>query len=216
MLTIIAALVLAAAGPAQDLNDCDRRSAVECRTVQPFALQVGSSRTDPIEVGKAPWIDANGRLLIFPGESVTVKYGDAGALEVAAVDAAQNIVSDQRVAQLMAQVAPRPNPQEETVALVPTKGLADPPTQGVRLTFRQADAGEDMLLFVENATDAPLAYNAAMLAPGVQGMEWQVTTICVVRSGAFSVEHWPYAIMSLSLGDFERGPEPPANGSLCG
>lgn len=212
---LMTTLALVAVFAFQDNSACEDASTV-CRTVPAFSLSVGSERTDPINVGKQPWIDANGRVVLFPEESVTVKWNAEGSLAVAAIQNADDVVSDERLAQLLAQAEPMSDPKEETVGILSTKPMSDPLAEGIRLTFRQATNSEHMILFVENATDGPLAYNAGMLVPGPQGMVWQPTTICIVRQGVFSVEHWQHAIMSLSLGDFERGPEPPADGSICG
>lgn len=184
-----------------------------CRVVRPFDIRVGATVHPVAPTGLRPWIQ-EGRLTLFPGESVVLVVASDGALAVESVARAEDILKDDALNELAAVFGPGGAGEHATEdEVVPGKTAPDmavPPANRLRITFRQTADGDDMMLVVQNGFGDPVLYNAGMLVPGQGGPSWSATSVCTVMPGILAFEHWPHPILAVSLGDFhiEKSPTP--------
>lgn len=210
LIAAIASLALLAPAPALD---CETQPA-NCRMVS-FELQSGGEAIPISASVPLAWIE-EGRLRIFPGETVVLARDDTGSWSVESSGAADGIVDDPAAAALAAIFNEGGEGEDATeddvVSSTTGPRLELLGKDRLRITFRQAPALDDMVLIIQNGFDDPLYYNAHML----EGESWEATSVCTVLPGIYAFEHWPYAIVALSLGDFLLEPEAPRDSVACG
>ena len=91
------------------------------------------------------------------------------------------------------------DPSGKPLALSPqTVELAQASDQLVSIETKAVSIGTVMV--VKNHHSRPLRYRAIIKSPG---HEPQATSICPVRPGLISIEHWPHPIEVFSVGAFE-------------
>jgi len=209
---LIASAVLLLAEPAGLIQSdpiCETRPEA-CRAVAPFELRMGD-KSYPIDLQwTRPWI-TDGRLTLYPGESVVVNIDTPDKPVVESASAASAVISDERAAGMAGLLAPGGafEGAEGHAGMAAGEPLENQPAKRLRLTFRQAPGSDDMLLVVENEHAASLTYDAGMLHIGEDGLLWSATSVCTVRPGIFNMEHWPHPIVALSIGGFALDPSAP-------
>jgi hypothetical protein len=223
----IFASVLALSGAVPD-KDPDKGSGPEasavcqqtpsaCRLVPPFSLTFNGD-SHPIDLGAPqPWIE-DGRLILFPGESVLVAIKPDGGLRVVSSQPADAVLDDAMTTKMAAVFAPGGTGATATEADVVAGQLhlkQETPSQAIRVTFRQAAGNDAMLLTIQNGYGGRLSYNAGMLSPSAAGLQWRVTSVCTVRPDIYGMEHWPHPIVSVSLGAFSVDPNASLDQILC-
>lgn len=92
----------------------------------------------------------------------------------------------------------------DKVVPVATVSVANPDSTLVLRAWNEPGK-PDTLLSVHNPLGSLLRYEAHMLIPGKRKPEY--TSSCAVMSRRFGLEHWPYAIKELTLGEFKALPE---------
>lgn len=213
VIALISALL--ALSPPQD-DPC--ASAQACRTVA-FTLTIDGQSYPYKREAPQPWITPDGRLMIFPGESVVVSVAADETLTVLSARAASAVVSDAMVeehSEVFSEGGAGEFATEDEV--VPISGIAKPEAaapQTVRVTFYQAPETGDMFLLVQNGYGDSMEYDAAMIVRGREGAQWTRTSVCTVLPTVISVEHWPHLIYGLSLGGFGLDPALPKDAVRC-
>lgn len=202
MFASLLSLLLFAPAMAQSVDDCAERPAL-CRTTQEYDLRV-DGRSVLVDGGRVlPWVNEHG-LLLLVGESVVLEIeGDRPVVESSG--RADAVLGDPLTAALIAVVAGTTDdlPHEAAGAHLALEG----PPDRLRLSFRQASGAEDSLLTVENGYQGAVTYTAAMMVIGESGGQWFETSVCTVPQGIYTFEHWPHAIVALTLSDFRIGPK---------
>jgi hypothetical protein len=188
-----------------------------CRVVPPFSLTL-NGESHKIDLGAPqPWIE-DGLLVVFPGESVLVTLKPDGGFRVVSSQPADAVIGDATSTKMVAVFAPGGAGATATEADV-VAGQAhleqETPSQAIRVTFRQAAGDDSMLLAIQNGYEGRLSYNAGMLTPTAQGLQWSVTSVCTVRPDVYGMEHWPHPIVSVSLGGFSVDPHASLDQVLC-
>jgi len=218
-------LAFAGTGPDQDAKPADGKGAAsiceqapsECRMVPTFSLRIGD-KAFPVTFDKPqPWI-MEGRLYIFPGESVVLVLKPDGGIRVTSSQPAEAVIDDAVAAKMIAVFAPGGSGENATEAdVIPgtTDLRQDAPSQAIRVSFRQAAHSDQMVLAVQNGYGGRLAYDAGMLTPSGDGGVWRETSVCTLRPDLYGMEHWPHAIVSLSLGAFTIDRTAPADEIIC-
>lgn len=215
---IVLALALALMGFSGPQDDpCAARPA-DCRMVA-FDVRVGD-QSHPFSLAKPqPWV-VDGRLLIFPGESVVLSVAADGGLSVISGGRADAVLPDANADAMIGVFAPGGEGENVTgdQAVPSSNGpkLVEPSPKTVRVTFRQAASGEDMLLVIQNGYDDALTYNAGMMVRGREGAQWSATSVCTVLPGIYAFEHWPHPMFGLSLGGFTLDASAPRDQVCCG
>lgn len=191
-------------------DDCVEQPS-RCRTIQAYDLKV-DGRSVRVDGGHVlPWIDERG-LLLFVGESVVLDIeGPKPALESSS--RADQVLDDRLAGLLLAAVQGMGDdlPHEQTGDDLALEG----PEHRLRLSFRQASGAEDSLLTVENGYEGAVTYKAEMMVIGENGAQWVETSVCTVPQGIYAFEHWPHAIVALTLSNFEIGPKGEAAEVVC-
>lgn len=202
--------------PEPQTDPCARPA--DCRTVA-FEVRVGGQSYPFTRPGPQPWV-TEGRLVIFPGESVVVAITDDGGLSVVSSEPAAAILTDPVVGALTGVFAPGGEgagaTEDQVVPSSSVPKLTETSAKTVRVTFRQAIASDDMLLVIQNGYGDPMIYNAGMLVRGRDGGQWAATTVCTVLPDIYAFEHWPHPIYALSLGGFDLDATAPRDSVSCG
>lgn len=200
--SLLSLLLFAPVHLAQSAEDCAERPAL-CRTTQEYDLRV-DGRSVLVDGGRVlPWVNEQG-LLLLVGESVVLGIeGDKPVVESSG--RADAVLGERLTAALIAAVAGTAD-ELPRAATGDHLALEGPPNR-LRLSFRQAPGAEDSLLTVENGYEGAVTYTAAMMVIGEDGGQWMETSVCTVPPGIYAFEHWPHAIVALTLTDFEIGPK---------
>ena len=189
---------------------CVERPAL-CRALQEYDLQA-DGRSVIVQGGVlVPWLDDDD-LTLFVGESVVLDV-EAPKPAVISFGRADAVLDDAMTRTLTQAVAGTGDelPREHTGEHL----VLDGPSTRLRLSFRQALGAEDMLLTVENGYEGMLTYEAAMMIIGEQGGQWVRTSVCTVPPGIYTLEHWPHAIVALSLSNIRVGPKGEVGEVVC-
>lgn len=210
MLAILLSVMLldpTAAGPPEA---CVERPA-DCRTLQAYDL-LADGRSVIIDGGPVfPWLDEND-LTLFVGESVVLDVEGSKPVVISS-GRADDVLDDAMTGMLTRAIKGTGDelPREHTGDHL----VLDGPTARLRVSFRQAPGVEDMLLTVENGYEGMLTYEAVMMIIGEQGGEWVRTSVCTVPPGIYTLEHWPHAIVAVSLSNFQVGPKGEVGEVVC-
>jgi hypothetical protein len=208
--SLLSLLLFAPASVPQSVEDCAERPAL-CRTTQAYDLRV-DGRSVLVDGGRVlPWVNEHG-LLLLVGESVVLDIeGPKPVVESSA--RADSVLGEPLTAALIGAVAGTAD--ELPHALTGDHLAMEGPPNRLRLSFRQATGAEDSLLTVENGYQGAVTYSAAMMIIGEDGGQWVATTVCTVPQGIYAFEHWPHAIVALTLSDFRIGPKGEAAEVVC-
>lgn len=210
MLAILLSLMLSDPTQAAPPAACVERPE-HCRAIQEYDLQA-DGRSVIIQGGVlVPWLDGDD-LTLFVGESVVLD-AETPKPTVVSFSRADAVLDDARVRTLTQMVSGTGDelPREHTGEHLALDG----PPMRLRLSFRQASGTEDMLLTVENGYEGVLTYEAAMMIIGERGAQWVRTSVCTVPPGIYTLEHWPHAIVALSLSNFRIGPKGEVGEVVC-
>lgn len=181
---------------------CVERPAL-CRTIETYDLHVAGQSVIVDGGAVLSWVDEDG-LLLFVGESVIIDV-DETKPSVVSAGRAVGVLDDALTATLMRTIKgtgdglPRAHAGEHLVL--------EGPSTHIRLSFRQAPGVDDMLLTVENGYEGMLTYDAVMMTIDEGVGRWVTTSVCTVPAGIYTLEHWPHAIVALSLSNFRIGPK---------
>lgn len=211
---VVLLLLSGPTGATQSGLDCESHPEA-CRTVAPFDLRIGD-KIHPVDLqATRPWI-TEGRLTLYSGESVVLNLAAPGEPVVEASSAANTVISDRRATDMISLFAADGAlaSAEDYAGTATIEPLEDQPAMRLRVTFRQAPDSEDMLLVLENQYGKSLTYDAGMLVLGGDSLSWSPTSVCTVRPGIISMEHWPHPIMAVSLGGFAVE-APPSEEIVC-
>jgi len=210
MLAVLLSLILPDPTQSAPQDICIERPAL-CRTLQAYDLQ-SEGRSVIVQGGDlVPWQD-NNDLTLFVGESVVLDVEGPKAV-VLSFGRADAVLDDARARTLTRMVAGADD--ELPRAHTGDHLLLDGPPSRLRGSFRQVAGADDMLLTVENGYEGMLTYEAAMMVIGEQGGQWVRTSVCTVPPGIYAMEHWPHAIVALSLFSMEVGPKGEVGEVVC-
>ena len=210
MLAILLSMILLDPTGAGPPEACVERPAL-CRTLQEYDL-LADGRSVIIEGGAVvPWLDDDD-LTLFVGESVVLDV-EGSKPAVISSGRADGVLDDAMTGTLTRAIKGSEDelPREHTGEHL----VLDGPPARLRISFRQTPGVEDMLLTVENGYEGMLTYEAAMMIIGEQGGEWVRTSVCTVPPGIYTLEHWPHAIVAVSLSNFRVGPKGEAGAVVC-
>lgn len=210
MLTSLLSLILLDPTQPPPPDECVERPAL-CRSIQQYDL-LANGRSVMVDGGAVmPWMDEHG-LLLFAGESVVLDV-ETVKPEVVSSGRAHLVLDDAWTNNLsgLFKGAEDGLPREHAGDHLALDG----PSRRLRISLRQAPGSEEMLLTVENGYEGTLSYTAAMMVIGERGGQWVRTSVCSVPPGIFGLEHWPHAIVALSLSDFQLGPKGEAGEFVC-
>ncbi len=210
MLAVLFSLILPDPTQSAPPEICVERPAL-CRTLEAYDLQ-SDGRSVIVQGGiLVPWQDSND-LTLFVGESVVLDIEGPKPV-VVSFGRADVVLDDARTRMLTRVVAGTADdlPHEHTGDHL----ILDGPPSRLRVSFRQAAGTDDMLLTVENGYEGMLTYEAAMMVIGEDGGQWARTSVCTVPPGIYAMEHWPHAIVALSLSSIQLGPKGEVGEVVC-
>jgi hypothetical protein len=153
---------------------------VACRkSTRTITLRTKDGREE-LDTAPIPYLDPEGNLLIYPGETITIAFSKDGSGKARLLK-----VSD-------------PSGQTDFGSLAA-------PEASVEFRFQQLDGKPDMVLNVQNATSAMIKYDAVQFVVGAQGFQPSPTSSCPVfppgrgQTTFGGIEHWPYPIADLLI-----------------
>ena len=154
---------------------------VPCRKVTTLTLLAAAGQGQ-IETDPYPYLDPNGNVIIYPGETITLAMAQNGSGKPRLLS-----VSDAAGAHQFAQAAAR----DKTLVF----------------QFKQVGGKPDMVLTIVNTTTAAIKYDAVMSSVTDNGVKQAPTVTCPVnppgkgQQSFRGIENWPFAIVSLLIYD---------------
>lgn len=147
-------------------------------------LRADGGRNFELTTATYPYVDDDGSIVIYPGETFAVAFPDPADLSKA------------QYLRVTEPVDPA------TVA---------PGTLMVH--FEQLDGQTGMMLTLRNATTMPLQFDATMHVPWPDGVVHQSrTSMCTLMPGMTNTEGWPHPVAMLVLSHLRKA-ELPGNGT---
>ncbi|HEX6860635.1 MAG TPA: hypothetical protein VF138_10610 [Caulobacteraceae bacterium] len=174
---------------------------MDCRHVSTIEVRTSPEQTYKVVVDEDVPFVVDGRLLLFPGEMVTISLPEAEGTAVPVVKEkwASGRLPVVSADDLLSQMTPEALEMAMPMTMDPEiPKVREAPKNAIRFSFLQYEGRTDTVLVVENGYTGRLDYHAMMVVPG-GGLE--PTTVCEVSSARPTYEHWPHPMVQIVLSD---------------
>ena len=154
---------------------------VPCRKVTTLTLRTESSKGQ-IDTNPYPYLDPNGNVIIYPGETITLALAGNGSGKPRLLEA-----TDAGGKHSFAKAAPT----EKTLTF----------------QFKQTDGKPDMVLTAVNTTTSAIKYDAVISAVTDKGINQKPSATCPLsppspgQPSFRGIESWPFPIVGLLIHD---------------
>lgn len=192
-----------AAGPSPvPANPCNPAAA--CRYIEAVSVR-DPDGGDPLGRKVGRWLQfvRDGKLVLTPGEVVTVQLSDGGPVVTASARLAPEDHAHAGEEHASRQQDYSDITGGRTVGLIrklDQNPLYAAEANRLRIAFMQAEDGsDDMVLRITSGYRSPVTYKAQIT---VAGFKPQATPVCPVLAAKTAFETWPNAILQIELFDF--------------
>ncbi len=195
MLGLILAAAASVTAPASSAPSNPCQPAISCRYVADISLHDDKDVERKRTINAwTPFKTKEGRLLLFPGEMVTLKLEKNGDFSVIAFSRPDRVPVDEKTRQAITGRA-----REDVLLSAEPDGVMKAKDGEIMVFFGQLEHARQSLIRIENGYGQALSYKAFL--SNVDG-EYKPTSVCPLRPKGAAFEGWDYPNEVILLSNF--------------
>ncbi len=170
-------------------------------------VRYDAQRYQTVPVSRSPYVTPDGRIIIFPGETIAVQFTVDGDTLSAPKFIGQYAMSKSFAMQVEVNGKTIANPLDSTLPVLSqgAEGGGELPPNTLLITYGQPPGEPGMMMALTSNMPRLLKLNAELSLIRKGGYDWQRTSTCPIHLTSF--ESWPSAQGPMFLSNFRFLPK---------